>query len=309
MSKFEPMERLIGSCGALALPAPGRVTLVGAGPGDPDLLTVKAARALAQAEVVLYDHLVSDEVLALVPAEANCIYVGKQSARHALPQEEIIELMLNLARSGRAVLRLKGGDPYIFGRGGEEALALAQAGIPFEVIPGISAAQGAAASAGIPLTHRDHAASVLCVTGHLRADTPDELGLDWPALAREKQTLVVYMGVAALPVISAQLIAHGLPADTPAAVIERATLPGQRTLVGTLQSLPAVARQAGVRTPALIVIGTVVSLHAQLACAVAGRNQVSRATTSSASARLEVSPGDSMPNRFTSPAMPCSPGP
>lgn len=261
MRNFEPVERLVGACA----PAPGRVTLVGAGPGDPDLLTVKAARALAQAEVVLYDQLVSGEVLALVPDEADCICVGKESAHHTLPQGAIIDLMLRLARSGRRVLRLKGGDPYIFGRGGEEAQALAEAGIPFDVIPGISAAQGAAASAGIPLTHRDHAASVLCVTGHLRAETPDQLALDWPALARSRQTLVVYMGVAALPVISAQLIRHGLAADTPAAIVERATLPDQRTLVGTLRSLPALASKSGVRTPALIVIGTVVGLHAQLA--------------------------------------------
>lgn len=246
---------------------PGRVTLVGAGPGDPDLLTVKAARALAGASVVLYDHLVSAEVLALVAPSADLVYVGKESANHALPQEDIIALMLRLARSGRPVLRLKGGDPYTFGRGGEETQALAEAGIPFDVIPGISAAQGASASAGIPLTHRDHAASVLCVTGHLRAGARDELGLDWPALARAGQTLVVYMGVAALPVISAQLIAHGLDPDTPAAVIERATLPGQRTLVGTLRTLPAVAKAQEVRTPALIIIGSVVSLHAVLAVA------------------------------------------
>ena len=162
-------------------------------------------------------------------------------------------------------MRLKGGDPFIFGRGGEETQALAAAGVPFEVIPGISAAQGASASAGIPLTHRDHAAGVLCVTGHLRAGASDELDLDWPALARARQTLVVYMGVAALPVISAQLIHHGLDAQTPAAVIERATLADQRTLVGTLQTLPAIAQQHQVRAPALIMIGSVVSLHQVLA--------------------------------------------
>lgn len=261
MSKLESVERRCGAPG----PLPGRVTLAGAGPGDPDLLTVKAARALAAAQVVLYDHLVSREVLALAPSRAELICVGKESARHTLPQQDIIALMLRLARSGRPVLRLKGGDPYVFGRGGEEAQALAAAGIPFEVIPGISAAQGAAAAAGIPLTHRDHAAGVLCVTGHLRAGASDPLGLDWPALARPRQTLVVYMGVAALPAISVELIRHGLAADTPAAVIERATLPDQRTLVGTLGTLPALARQAGVRTPALIVIGSVVALHAQLA--------------------------------------------
>jgi uroporphyrin-III C-methyltransferase len=262
------MDTTIAALPRIARPAaaaaPGLVTLVGAGPGDPELLTLKAARAIAAARLVLYDQLVSHEVLELLPADAERIYVGKRSAHHALPQEEIIALMLALARSGRAVLRLKGGDPYIFGRGGEEAQALAEAGVPFEVIPGISAAQGAAAAAGIPLTHRDHAASVTCVTGHLRAGTPDEFALDWPALARARQTLVVYMGVAALPVISRQLVRHGLAPDTPAAVIEHATLPTQRTLVGTLATLPALARQQRVKSPALIVIGAVVSLHAQL---------------------------------------------
>jgi len=262
---MSPVTPVVPSLAAAQAPRAGSVVLVGAGPGDPDLLTVKAARALASADVVLYDHLVSDEVLALLPPGADRIYVGKQSARHALPQEEIIASMLRLARSGRRVLRLKGGDPYIFGRGGEEAEALAQAGIAFEVIPGISAAQGAAASAGIPLTHRDHAASLLWVTGHLRAETPDQLGLDWPALARPNQTLVIYMGVAALPVISSELIRHGLAPDTPAAIVERATLPGQRTLVGCLRTLPALARGLAVRTPALIVVGDVVRLQARLA--------------------------------------------
>ena len=245
-------------------PQPARVTLVGAGPGDPDLLTVKAARAIAAARLVMYDHLVSRQVLALVPAGADLIYVGKESARHTMPQEGIIELMVRLAKSGRPVLRLKGGDPYIFGRGGEEAQALAAAGVPFEVIPGISAAQGAATSVGIPLTHRDHAARVTWVTGHLRAGSRDALDLDWPALARPGQTLVVYMGVASLPVLSAQLIHHGLPAGTPAAAIERATLPEQRTLIATLQTLPAVAREHSLRAPALIIIGSVVSLQAAL---------------------------------------------
>jgi uroporphyrin-III C-methyltransferase len=262
MSQLEPARRFTVPSGA-ALPA-ARVTLVGAGPGDPELLTVKAARALAAAGLVLYDNLVSKEVLALLPPGADRIYVGKESAHHALPQEAIIELMLRLARSGRPVLRLKGGDPYTFGRGGEEAQALAEAGVPFEVIPGISAAQGAAASAGIPLTHRDHASSVQWVTGHLRADADESLALDWPALVRERQTLVVYMGLASLPVLAAQLIHHGLSPDTPAAIVERATLPTQRTIVGTLQSLPALAQEHGVRSPALILIGSVVSLRAVL---------------------------------------------
>lgn len=248
---------------------PARVTLVGAGPGDPELLTIKAARALAQAQTILYDHLVSPEILEMAPPEAERIYVGKESANHALPQTEIIDLMLRLARQGRPVLRLKGGDPYVFGRGGEEAQALAAAGVPFSVIPGISAAQGAAASAGIPLTHRDHAAGLMCVTGHLRDGSHDQL--DWATMARSRQTLVVYMGVAALPMISERLIAHGCAADTPAAIIERATMPDQRTLVGTLQTLPGIGSEAGVRSPALIVIGSVVSLHTELADAMGAR--------------------------------------
>ena len=251
---------------ALAEVRPGHVTLVGAGPGDAELLTVKAARALAAARLVLFDHLVSEEVLALIPPHAERVYVGKESGHHTLPQQGIIDVMLGLARSGRDVLRLKGGDPYIFGRGGEEAVALAEAGVPFHVIPGISAAQGAAAAAGIPLTHRDHADALVLTTGHLRGDGPSrQVDLDWPLLARRHQTVVVYMGVGTLPVISAQLQAHGMPADTPAAIIERATLPSQRTVVGTLATLPELARREAIRSPALIMIGSVVSLHPVLA--------------------------------------------
>jgi len=253
---------------------PARVTLVGAGPGDPDLLTVRAARALQQASLVLYDHLVGDGVLALVPAAARRIYVGKESGAHTLSQAAIIALMLRLARSGRPVLRLKGGDPYIFGRGGEEAQALAAAGVPFEVVPGISAAQAAAAAAGMPLTHRDHADAVVFATGHLRADQPGGearmLDLDWARLARPHQTVVFYMGVGALPAICRELVAHGLPDDTPAATVERASRPGQRTVVGTLATLPALARAHAVRAPALIIVGGVVSLHATLGGGCAG---------------------------------------
>ena len=203
--------------------AAARVTLVGAGPGDPELLTLKAHKALQQATLVLHDHLVSDEVMAFVPAHAQRIYVGKECARHTLSQDAIIERMVALARSGRPLLRLKGGDGYIFGRGGEEAQALAEAGIPFDVIPGLSAAQGAAASAGIPLTHRDHAGTLVFTTGHLRENSENhEVDLDWPMLARPRQTVVIYMGVGTLPVICRQLLAHGLPADTPAALVERA---------------------------------------------------------------------------------------
>ncbi|ACB33709.1 uroporphyrin-III C-methyltransferase [Leptothrix cholodnii SP-6] len=236
-----------------------RVTLVGAGPGDPELLTLKAHKALRQATLVLHDHLVSDEVMAFVPEHAQRIYVGKECARHTLSQETIIERMVALARSGRPLLRLKGGDGYIFGRGGEEAQALAEAGIPFDVIPGLSAAQGAAASAGIPLTHRDHAGTLVFTTGHLREN--HEIDLDWPMLARPRQTVVIYMGVGTLPVICRQLLAHGLPADTPAALVERATLPGERCITGTLLTLPSLALAHAVKPPALIIIGQVVGLR------------------------------------------------
>ncbi len=258
----EPLYRMNESPGAGAPNAPGRVTLVGAGPGDPDLLTVKAARALGQASLVLYDHLVSEAVLRLLPPGAERIYVGKQSGRHALSQPAIIELMLSLARSGRPVLRLKGGDPYIFGRGGEEVQALAAAGVPCETIPGISAAQGAAAYAGIPLTHRDHACSVVFATGHLKGER--DVDLDWAALARPRQTVVIYMGLAALAIICEQLVAHGLAADTPAALIEKASLPEQRCISGSLRTLPTLALVHAVTSPALIIIGAVVSLRAEL---------------------------------------------
>jgi uroporphyrin-III C-methyltransferase len=244
---------------------PGKVTLVGAGPGDPDLLTLKAARALGNASLVLYDHLVSKDVLQLVPSTAHLVYVGKESGHHTMPQAGIIELMVRLARRGRHLVRLKGGDPYIFGRGGEEAQGLAAAGIPFEVIPGISAAQGMAACTGIPLTHRDHAESLVLATGHLRGEgEARSVDLDWELLSRPRQTVVIYMGVSTLPVISAKLQAHGLAGDTPAAIIERATLRDQRTVTGTLATLPELARRHDVRAPALIVIGTVVLLQRTL---------------------------------------------
>ncbi len=257
MSDLCPLRHFTG---AAARGTPAQVSLVGAGPGDPELLTLKAARALAQAELVLYDNLVSPQVLALVPSKAERVYVGKRSACHAMSQQAIVELMIEHARAGRPVLRLKGGDPYVFGRGGEEAEALARAGVPFVVIPGISAAQGAAACAGIPLTHRDHAARVVWITGHLRAGG-DEFDLDWPALARPRQTVVVYMGLASLPLLVQQLVAHGLAAHTPAALVERATTPQQRTIVGTLDTLAAQAEAAAVRSPALVMIGEVVGLQ------------------------------------------------
>ena len=255
----------------LRFPAPAQtatVTLVGAGPGDPELLTVKALKALQAADVVLYDNLVGKEILELLPHGADRIYVGKKAGHHALAQEAIIELMVRLAKGGRPVLRLKGGDPYTFGRGGEEVEALAAAGVPFVVVPGISAAQAAGAAAGIPLTHRDHASTLVFATGHLRDhDGERSVDLDWPALARPHQTVVIYMGVAALPVVCAQLVAHGMSPDTPAAVVERASQADERTIAGTLRTLPSLALLHRVGTPALIMIGGVVALRARLAAA------------------------------------------
>lgn len=242
--------------------APVQVTLMGAGPGDPELLTIKALRALEGAELLLYDHLVSEAILSLAPASAERIYVGKESSRHTMPQDEIGKLMIKLAREGRRVLRIKGGDGYIFGRGGEEAQALAEAGVPFSVIPGITAAQGAAATVGIPLTHRDHSRALVLATGHLQDNRV--VDLDWVMLARPNQTVVIYMGLGTLPIICEQLVAHGLPASTPAALIERATQPEQRCVTGTLGDLPALAQSTGVKPPTLIMIGDVVSLHHQL---------------------------------------------
>lgn len=247
--------------------SPGTVTLVGAGPGDPELLTVKAVKALEAARLVLYDHLVSPAVLEHLSPDAERIYVGKESSRHTLPQGDIIELMVRLARSGRSLLRLKGGDGYIFGRGGEEAQALAAEGIPFAVVPGLTAAQGAAASVGIPLTHRDHACSLVLATGHLRDG--QGLDMDWAMLARPRQTVVLYMGVNNLPEICRQLIAHGLSPQTPAALVEKATLPDERCITGTLAELPALALRHQVRPPALIMVGGVVSVRAQLVPAAA----------------------------------------
>ena len=245
--------------------ASGTVYLVGCGPGDPELLTLRAYRLMQGADVALYDHLVSDEVMALLPAAVERIFVGKERDRHTMPQQAINDLLVRHARDGKRVLRLKGGDPFVFGRGGEEIDTLAGEGVPFEVVPGITAALGVASYAGIPLTHRDHAEALVFATGHLRGEGSERsVDLDWALLSRPRQTVVIYMGVGTLPVISAQLQAHGLAGDTPAALIERATLPDQRTVVGTLATLPELARRHDVRAPALIMIGTVVSLHAEL---------------------------------------------
>jgi uroporphyrin-III C-methyltransferase/precorrin-2 dehydrogenase/sirohydrochlorin ferrochelatase/uroporphyrin-III C-methyltransferase len=240
----------------------GRVFLVGAGPGDPDLLTVKAARLLAEAEVVVYDRLVSPAVLDLVPAGVARIYVGKETGRHHVPQEEINDLLVTLARKGHRVVRLKGGDPFIFGRGSEEALHLVRHGVPFEVVPGITAASGISAALGVPLTHRELATGVHFITGHCRNDR--ELDFDWPRLADRDNTLVVYMGLANLDQIVARLVEAGLPADTPALVVENGTAEGQRQCLGTLGRLEALVAERGVKAPALIVVGRVVGLAGAL---------------------------------------------
>jgi uroporphyrin-III C-methyltransferase len=243
-------------------PAPaGKVHLVGAGPGDPDLLTVRAARLLAGCDVLVYDNLVSDAVLATVNPQARRIYVGKEAGNHSLPQDQINSLLVELAREGLEVVRLKGGDPYIFGRGGEEAEELIDAGIECEVVPGITAASGISACTGMPLTHRDHARSVVFATGHLKDGT---VNLDWTALARPHQTVVIYMGIGALGIICTQLIGHGLASDTPAAVIRKGTTREQVTLISTLAELPAAVKSARIKSPALIMVGTVVSLNARL---------------------------------------------
>ena len=239
----------------------GEVYLVGAGPGDPDLLTLRALRLMHKADVVLYDRLVSPEILQKIRPDAIKIHVGKERANHAVEQETINAMLVRLAGEGKRVLRLKGGDPFIFGRGGEELETLAQSGIPFQIVPGITAASGCAAYAGIPLTHRDYAQSVRFLTGHLREGSPQ---LDWKHIAKEQQTLVFYMGLVGLNTICQQLVANGMDADTPIALIQQGTTATQKVLVGNLLTMPELVQSNQIKAPTIIIVGEVVKLRESL---------------------------------------------
>jgi uroporphyrin-III C-methyltransferase / precorrin-2 dehydrogenase / sirohydrochlorin ferrochelatase len=239
----------------------GEVYLVGAGPGDPDLLTFKALRLMQRADVVLYDRLIGDGILNLVRRDAERIYVGKQPQEHTVPQHEISQMLLRLAQEGKRVLRLKGGDPFVFGRGGEEIELLAEAGIPFQVVPGITAASGCSAYAGIPLTHRDHAQACIFVTGHSK---DGQLDLDWKMLLQPRQTVAVYMGLTNLAELTRAFIERGAAPSLPVALIDNGTRPNQRVVIGTLDTLAEKAANAGVKGPAILIIGSVVRLREKL---------------------------------------------
>ncbi len=242
----------------------GTVILVGGGPGDPGLLTLRGRDALARADVVVYDALIAPRLLDHAPPEAQRLYVGKRAGRYSLGQDAINALLIEKAREGKAVVRLKGGDPFVFGRGGEEARALAEAGVPFEVVPGVTAGLAAAACAGIPATDRSCASAVTLVTGH-EADDREDSALDWGALVRTGGTLIFYMGVGTLPAIARYLVEHGLAPETPAAAIQEGTTPRQRTVTGPLQGLPALVEEAGLAPPAVIVVGPAAGLRSEIA--------------------------------------------
>jgi uroporphyrin-III C-methyltransferase/precorrin-2 dehydrogenase/sirohydrochlorin ferrochelatase len=239
----------------------GEVYLVGTGPGDPDLLTFRALRLMQQADVVLYDRLIGDGILNLVRRDAERVYVGKLPKNHSVPQEEIGSMLIRLAQDGKRVLRLKGGDPFVFGRGGEEIEALSENGIAFQVIPGVTAAVGCASYAGIPLTHRDHAQGCLFVTGH---EKDGKLNLNWKSLIQPRQTVVVYMGLSSIGAITGGFLANGADPATPAAIVENGTRVGQRVVTGTLKSLAEKTAEAEIKSPALIIVGSVVTLREKL---------------------------------------------
>jgi len=241
--------------------AHGEVYLVGSGPGDPDLLTFRALRLMQKADVVLHDRLVTDEIMELVRRDAELVFVGKRRGDHTMPQDEISQLMIKLAKEGKRVLRLKSGDPFVFGRGGEEMDALSSEGVHFQVVPGVTAANGCASYAGIPLTHRDHAQSCIFVTGHAK---DDQLDLDWPALVRPKQTLVVYMGLDSLAMLTEKLISHGADPKTPTAVVDNGTRPQQKVITAPLEDIARQAVEEKLPGPSIVIVGSVVTLRERL---------------------------------------------
>ena len=256
------LEQALASDASDTTPPRGEVYLVGGGPGNPDLLTFRALRLMQQADVVVYDNLVSPAVLELARRDAERIYVGKERANHAMRQENINELLVKLAKEGKRVVRLKGGDPFVFGRGGEEIETLAAHGVPFQVVPGITAATGVSSYAGIPLTHRDYAQSCVFVTGHLKDGS---VNIDLTGIAKSNQTIVIYMGLLGLPTLCQELVAHGLPITTPAAIVQQGTTYQQRVVTGTLETLPELAVNAKMKPPTLIIVGEVVKLQDKLA--------------------------------------------